>query len=385
VSISAPDEAALIGPAVAKSGRGRPSRRLIATIATLALAGGFGYLAAAGVHWHKAWVAVEHCDAWWFIPAMIAFAAQTLMRAMRWRSLFAHARRPRRGPVVEATLIGYLFNNIMPARAGEVARVASLTKRSSTPPAEIVGTVVVERAYDVFAVLLIFFCATPWLPHVSWVGAAAVLAAVAAVGLAAAVAILAIYGEKPLQWLARPLARIPRLSSERIEREVALLATGLSGLREHRVALEALIWSLVAWMTTALWAWFVLLAFHNLPFTAGVLVTVAIGLSMIIPAAPAAIGVFEAAGVLALKAYGISKTGALPFAVVLHISNFVPLVLAGAIALHFATRRGARTGQAATYNPADPAARERARARDGHLGRQLRHGRQTADRAVEDG
>ncbi len=242
-----------------------------------------------------------------------------------------------------------------------------------------------ERVYDVFAVLLIFFCALPWLPHVSWLGAAAILAAIAAIGLVAVVAVLEVYGERPLQWLARPLARLPRLSATQIEHHVALLASGLSGLRERRVALEALAWSLAAWMTTALWAWFVLLAFHHLPFSAGVLVTVAVGLSMIIPSPPASIGVFEAAGVLALNAYGVSRTGALPYAIVLHISNFVPLVTGGAIALRLATRRGVRSADPATYNSADPAARERARARDGHLWRQLRHGRQAADRAAEDG
>jgi uncharacterized membrane protein YbhN (UPF0104 family) len=233
-------------------------------------------------------------------------------------------------------------------------------------------------------VLVIFFCAVPWLPRVSWLGPAAVLAAVAAAALAGVVAVLAVYGEQPLQWLARPLVRLPRLSSEKIRHHVALLATGLSGLREQRVALEALVWSLAAWITTALWAWFVLRAFHGLPFSAGVLVTVAVGLSMIIPSPPAAIGVFEAAGVLALKAYGISQTGALPYAIVLHVANFVPLVAAGAIALHLTTKRGSEGAKAATYTSADPAAREHARARDGHLWRQLRHGRQAADRAAED-
>jgi uncharacterized protein (TIRG00374 family) len=170
------------------------------------------------------------------------------------------------------------------------------------------------------------------------------------VGLAAVVTVLAVYGDRPLQRLARPLGRLPRLSPEMIEHHVALLGTGLSGLREHRVAIEALVWSLAAWMTSALWAWFVLLAFHpNLPFTAGILVTIAIGLAMIIPAPPAAVGVFEAAGVLALKAYGLSHTQALPFAIVLHISNFVPYVVAGAIATHFTARRPTRAAQAATY------------------------------------
>ena len=365
----------------------RPRRarmRAIATVATFALAAGFTYLAVQGVHWHRAWVAVQHADAWWLVPAMAAFAAQTLMRAMRWRSLFAHARRPSRRRVTEAMLVGYLFNNVMPARAGEVARVASLTSRSSTPPAEIVGTVVVERAYDVFAVLLIFFCALPWLPNVSWFGAAAILAGVAAAAIAAIVAILAIYGDRPLQRLARPLGRLPRLSQTQIEEHVARLADGLSGLRERRVALEALVWSLAAWMTAALWSWLVLRAFFPLPFSAGVLVTVVVGLSMIIPSPPAALGVFEAAGVLALKAYGISQTGALPYAIVLHISNFVPLVLAGAIALHFTTRGRGKEPLTATYTSSDPVAREPARARDGHLRSQLRHGRQAADRVAED-
>ncbi|HUB76139.1 MAG TPA: lysylphosphatidylglycerol synthase transmembrane domain-containing protein [Solirubrobacteraceae bacterium] len=384
MSISVSEDSALAGPE-ARPRRGRPSRRILATVATFALAAGFTYLAVRGVHWHAAWVAVEHCHAWWLVPAMVAFAAQTLMRAMRWRSLFAHDRRPRRGPVIEAMLVGYLFNNVMPARAGEVARVASLTRNSSTPAAEIVGTVIVERAYDVFAVLLIFFCAAPFLPHVSWIAPAAILAAVAAAGLAGVVAILAIYGERPLHWLARPLARVPRLTPSRIEHHVQMLANGLSGLRDWRVAVEGLIWSLAAWITTALWAWLVLLAFHQLGFSAGVLVMVAVGLSMIIPSPPAAIGVFEAAGVLALQAFGIDRTGALPYAIVLHISNFVPLVLAGAIALHITTRRDGRRPRFATYTSPDPAAREHASARDGDLRRQLRHGRQAADRVAEDG
>ena len=142
----------------ARPGRRRPGRRAIALSATLLLAALFTYLAVRGVDWHKAWLALKHCNAWWLVPAMAAFAAQILMRAMRWRSLFAPTRRPARGPIVAATLIGYLFNNIMPARAGEAARVVALTQRTETPAAEIVGTALVERAYDVLSILIVFFC-----------------------------------------------------------------------------------------------------------------------------------------------------------------------------------------------------------------------------------
>jgi uncharacterized protein (TIRG00374 family) len=328
----------------------RPGGRAIAFGATILLAALFTYLAVRGVHWNSAWRALKRCDAWWLVPAMLAFAAQTLMRAMRWRSLFARDRRPARRPVLAATMIGYLFNNILPARAGEAARVVALTQRTALPAAEIVGTVVVERAYDVLSILIIFFCASPWLPHQSWFGTAAILAGVAAVALVAVIWVLAVHGDRPLRWIVRPLGRLPGLSAERVEREAAALAGGLSGLREHRVALEALVWSLAAWMTSALWAWFVLLAFEpSRGFGAGVLVTVVIGLSMIIPSPPAAVGVFEAAGVLALHAYHVSQSAAIPFALVLHVSNFVPLVLVGAITLHFAARQPSQPRRGATY------------------------------------
>jgi uncharacterized protein (TIRG00374 family) len=317
---------------------------------TILLAAVFTYLAVRGVNWHRAWRALQRCDAWWLLPGMVAFAVQTVLRAMRWRSLFAHARRPARGPVLAATMIGYLFNNIMPARAGEAARVVALSQRTPTPAAEIVGTVVVERAYDVLAVLIIFFCASPWLPHESWFTAAAILAGVAAAGLGVVIWVLAVHGDRPLRFIVRPLARLPGLSAQRVEREAATLAEGLSGLRERRVALEALLWSLAAWMTSALWAWFVLLAFEpSRGFGAGVLVDVVIGLAMIIPSPPAAVGVFEAAGVLALHAYGVPESAALPYALVLHVSNFVPYVLGGAITLHFTARQPARRRRRATY------------------------------------
>ena len=315
-----------------------------------AVGGAFSYFAVRGVNWSSAWHALRSCDAWWLIPAMAAFAAQIAMRAMRWRTLFAHGRRPAVGPIFAATMIGYLFNNIMPARAGEAARVVALAQRTETPVAEIVGTALVERAYDVFSILIIFLCASPWLPHQSWFATAEIVAGVAAVGLLAVVWVLAVHGDRPLRMMARPLSRLPGLSQERLEREAATLAQGLSGLRDRRVAIDALLWSLAAWMTAALWAWLVLLAFEpTFGFGAGVLVTVVIGLAMIIPAPPAAVGVFEAAGIAALAAYGLSRSAALPYALVLHVCNFVPLVVVGALTLHHAARRPVSRRRTATY------------------------------------
>ena len=236
-------------------------------------------------------------------------------------------------------MVGYLYNNIMPARAGEAARVVVLTRRSSAPATEIVGTVVLERLYDVIAILVIFFAAESWLPHVSWFRAAAVAALVLALLIVATATILSVYGDRPLRWLLRPLHRFSLFSGERFERTIDELIYGLSGLRHRRLALEA--FRLDTHRMAFHCALRVLcgVAFHlHLPLACGVLVAVAVGLAMIIPSPPAAVGVFEAAALIALTAYGVPHASALSYAVVLHLVNFVPYIVVGVLTLHYNSR-----------------------------------------------
>jgi len=255
--------------------------------------------------------------------------------------------------VAYAMLIGYLYNNILPARAGEAARVVVLNQRCAAPPAEIVGTVVLERLYDVLAILVIFFVAEPWLPHVSWFGTAALAAIALAATIVAAAIVLAVYGDRPPRLLMRPLARVPLFSGERLDRIVAELVHGLSGLRNPAVAITAFVWTAASWLLSALAAWLVMLAFPlHLAFGAGILVVVAVGLGMILPSPPAAVGVFEGASLIGLRAYGVSKSAALPFALVLHTLNFVPFVLVGAVLVH----HNARHPSAARRRAAQPSA-----------------------------
>jgi uncharacterized protein (TIRG00374 family) len=319
----------------------RHSRRLL-NLAMVAVTIVFTYVALSGIDLQQAWHALRSCDYWWLIPALAAFGLGNLARALRWRSLFVPGRRPPLGSTMNAMMIGYFYNSILPARAGEAARIVVLTQRSSSPPVEITGTVVLERIYDVVAILVIFFVAEPWLPHVSWFGTAAIVSAALALLIAAAAIALALYGDRPVRVLLRPLRRFAPFTEERLERTAAEVVHGLSGLHNGRVALEALVWTIAAWMLSSLSAYCVMLAFHlGLPFGAAVLVQVAIGLAMILPSPPAAVGVFEGATLIALRAYGVPHSTALPYALVLHLVNLVPFILVGSVLLRHNARHPA--------------------------------------------
>jgi uncharacterized protein (TIRG00374 family) len=308
--------------------------RVALVLAGLACSALFTYLAVRGVKTHDMWRALRHSNYWWLLPTFGALILGNFLRGFRWQYLFARETRPPYWPVFDAMLIGQFFNNVLPARAGEAARILYLNRQARTSRAETVGTVVSERAYDVMCVLLILFVALPWMPHVSWLRAAAILASALFVGMVAAFLVLTLYHARPARWLARKLAWLPFVDLEQAELAAEKFVHGLAALRRPRLVLAAFAWTIASWLALSMSAWFLMKGFDlGLSPVAAMLATIAIALGLILPSSPAAVGVFEAAVLVALKAYKVPKSEALSFALVLHAVNFFPYIVAGVLIL----------------------------------------------------
>jgi uncharacterized protein (TIRG00374 family) len=314
---------------------GRPAWRTTLVLAGLAVSALFAYLAVRGVRLSEVGHALRESNYWWLLPALAALAFANVLRGYRWQFLFAPETRPPFRPVLSGMLIGQFFNNVLPARAGEAARIVYLNQAAGTSRAETVGTVVAERAYDVLSVLLMLFVLLPWLPHVTWVRAAAILAVALFAGMVAAFVVLTLYHARPARAAARWLGGVlPFLPVERVERAAENLVHGLAALRRPRLVVAALFWTTASWVSLGFAAWFVMRGFDlGLSPVAGMLVMVANALAMILPSSPAAVGVFEAAVLVGLNPYSVGKTQALSYALVLHALNFFPYVAAGLVIL----------------------------------------------------
>ena len=270
-------------------------------------------------------------------------AAGVLLRAWRWQLLFDGASRPRFGHVLNALLVGYLFNTVLPARAGEVVRVQVLGRRGAMSRAEVLGTAVLERACDLVVLIGLLAVAAPFLPAVDWL--TAVLALGAALGISLGVATLVVrrFGVKAARMLLRPLILLPTVDGERVERIAGNAVTGLAALRATRLALTAVVVTAVSWLALVGSTWFLLVGTElDEGFGMALLVLVATNLVLVVPSSPAALGTFEAAALLALAAYGVEREQALSFALVLHALNALPFIAVGYIALVFHTRALAR-------------------------------------------
>jgi uncharacterized protein (TIRG00374 family) len=311
-------------------------RRALIWAVALASTLGFGYLAIRDAHPDEVWDALQEANIWWVVPSFAVLAVSVAVRALRWQLLFQRETRPPYGATAAATIVGLAVNSLLPLRAGEAARVIALNRAAGTSPVESAATVALERILDVFCLLLLLLAALPWLPEVDWVGAAAAIALALALMLGGAALLFAVYGDRPFHALDRLLRRLPFGHHEWVEHVGTSLRRGLVALRDPKLALTAFVLTTVSWLLTSVSFWLLTLAFDlELPLVSGVLILAAVGFSVILPAAPGALGVFEAATVVALAAYDISASEALSYAFTLHAVNLIPYIVAGAVAVRF--------------------------------------------------
>lgn len=304
----------------------------LATLITVA----FAYLAVRDVEFGEIGRSLRESNYWYLLPALVLLAVAFVMRALRWQALFSPPARLPLWPTTQALLVGQFLNNVLPLRAGDAARILALHSLGARSRAEVAGTVVIERVFDVLALLLLLFVGLPLFPEVTWVRAAGTLAIILTIVLAAAVIILRLGGERAIRFMLKPLAVLPLVSAKRVEFAVRNLNQGVIALRSTRLGLVGFAWTVLSWLVLAASFWLVMIGFDlELSLGAGLLVVIATGLSLIIPSAPAAVGVFEAATIVALAAYGTPPGRALSYAIVVHALNVLPFVAAGLVVLNF--------------------------------------------------
>jgi uncharacterized protein (TIRG00374 family) len=311
---------------------------------------GFVYLALRDVELDAVATALRSMRYWVLAPAALVLAVAIFLRAIRWRILFAPPNRPSTNAVSSALLIGYLFNNILPARAGEAARIIALKQRSGTARFEALGTVVAERALDVICLVALLFAAAPALPNADWLPRALIAGGALSGALVVTLLVVGLYGRRPARLLLRPLSFFPGITGERTESAAANLVEGFSFVRRPASAVGAVALTIASWLLIALSAWFCLVGFDfHVGLEGGLLVVVAVNLAMILPSGPAAVGVFEAATIVALGAFDVERSIALSYALVFHALNSLPFIVVGYAALHRHTvlvRRRRRASEA---------------------------------------
>ena len=263
----------------------------------------------------------------WLAASAVLGLVGLMARARRWALLFPPGEDP--PPLFPAMMIGYMANNVLPLRAGEVVRVVVAARRWRHGFWTIVATTVVERLLDSLVIVGILSVLVLVLPVPRYlVGGAVVLLVIDVVAIAALVAVT-VWPKACRALVARLSGRWPSAQRSMV-RLLDTFVRGLEGIRTVRRLPAIVIWTVVIWMFPVLAAWAGLRSVHlDVPFVASWTVLAFVGLSVSVPSAPGYVGVFHFAAAKAVELFGVSPSAGLGFALIFHASQIVPVTVVG--------------------------------------------------------
>lgn len=281
-----------------------------------------------GPDWDSVYHAFDFVDWWWILVALGLNLLSVLARALSWNLTIRQALpepHPSFSHVFTSFGVGLLGNAVLPARAGELARVAVLrghVEHGRGTSATLLGTVFAHRLFDLFpvALLVVYVLLTAKIPH--WAVTALVIVGLVGVGLLAVAVLSARRHHRPLDGSRTLLALL------------AMARQGLAVMRAPLPAIGAIALQTVGWVLQLLAVWAVTAAFSmGVPLPAAALVLLLMNVATIFPLWPGNVGLLQAAVALPLVRYGVAYPTGFAFGLVLQALEMSVGVAVGLVSL----------------------------------------------------
>jgi len=288
-------------------------------------------------------------------PSLAFYFAAVWFRSARWKFLLRPLIGSPQKSIYSVVIVGYMANNLIPVRIGEVVRSYYLSLREACSAPAAFGTVAVERATDVLA--LLFFLAAAGLMGTVGVeravgdissdvpGGASVLAIIALLPFVGVFGIVMVIStasaETVLKWLDRFMFVIGKGLRSRLLGIAERLLEGLTVVSSPSDLAKVFAWSLPVWASEAVMYYLIAIGFDLRPvfdsqveFIAAILVfTSAANLAGVLPSTAGSWGPFDFFGAAALVALGVGQEVAAAYALTVHVALWVPPTVVGGILL----------------------------------------------------
>lgn len=275
----------------------------------------------------------------WLVPAMALYFSGVYLRAIRWRVLLRpvapHVSTSQLFPVV---IIGFMANNVLPLRAGEIVRSVVVGRDFGVRKTSALATIAVERIFDGVTMLaflafsMVFVSLTSELQHL------AIISFIVFAALLLGMVLLTFAGGFVSRVLQIVLGPLPDGLSRKVEEMAESFLGGLGVLKSRGDLLKVVITSVGAWLLEAGMYYVLAIGFGGqvrevMNGAVTLLTTGVANLSTLIPGAPGYIGQFEYGVRLVLSgAFNVPQSQALAYAILVHAALYFPITLLGLIA-----------------------------------------------------
>ena len=318
------------------------SRRWLLTLLGVAISAGLLVWAAIRLDWQAVAAALAGSQLLPWVPLAVAsYLAGHLLRGVRCRLLLADSGLSV-ATASNLVVIGYAVNNILPARAGELARAAMITDRTGLPFPAALTVAVVERLLDGLAIVLLLLLGVfavltgdppaaglpSWMQHTLWI-------AIGVFGTGTGVVALLVWFPDVFRALAaRFSARMQTRTQALLVRFTAQITAAVSVLARPHMTLRLGILSLAIWLLEAGMFLAVLPALGLRGELGWALMAMGVtNLGLLVPSTPGFVGPFHFFCMQTMIALGIAPAASFAYAVMVHATFYVPITIWGLLAL----------------------------------------------------
>lgn len=320
-------------------------RKRLKPILILAVGFGLAYWFISRVDWTAVGMHLRSARVWPLLLGAILINLTILVRSLRWRAFLRPIAPVKLGHLFEATAVGFggLF---VIGRAAEIIRPTLLSLREQLQPSATFATILIERIYDMVAVVTLFsisllFFELPPDQAAVWqkVGGTRTLGLLLLSGVAGGIVILVLLRLKAaliLLWLERQSVRLPQKLIQPLLNFVRHLADGLSVLLNFRELVVTIFYSACVWGLVSSTTWLALYAFGLSFSVKQTLFVLGFGLvGSVVPTPGGSAGAFHAAAAKAFEFLGVEPNLAASVAIVYHLIAFGPPFI---LALYYLVR-----------------------------------------------
>jgi uncharacterized protein (TIRG00374 family) len=234
---------------------------------------------------------------------MVIVIITMIIRSERWRFLLRNLRRFKTGQLFPSVMIGFMANNILPARLGEFVRAYSLGITSGESRSSIFATVVIERILDSLSLLAMFWLVIIFVPFPAVIRKFGIATLVLNLALIIFLVFLKSKDKRSMEKFVGRFRFVPAGISGKLSHILGNFSEGLNIFNEPGVFKAVVLWSLVLWIITALSNYFIFMAFGIYPhLVASFILLLFVAAGVMLPSAPGFVGVFQAAVVGAFAA-----------------------------------------------------------------------------------
>lgn len=289
---------------------------------------------------HELRAALASANYFWVALIVVCILLSYTFRTIRWGWILRPTRQLPFRALLPVLFIGFMANNLLPARIGELVRAYALGQKTGLSKSLGLATILVERLCDGVTLVAVLGLVALLFPLPSWARQAGYVAGgLFFVVVLGALLVLA-SEERALDLLARACKPLPARLANGLQIKAAAFVVGLRALRSGRNLLLIVGWSVVIWSVETTSYVLVMRSFNPVltsgtPLIAALLMMSMVNLGSLIPSAPGYVGVFQFFGVLALSAFGVPTGIALAIAIV---SQAVQWVTVTGIGLAFVAR-----------------------------------------------